>query len=151
MSFAEKTMTETQIRKRNTSFFILLGCLGLDLVNVVCVPYLVPIRKGSIALSLMMGVLYILMAAKAILWFKGFYHWSKALGYSGGLALIGLLGFPIGAIVMACLKDKCPAPPPIGDPIQSCPACGKTYRLGEYNKDAEHIFCTGCKGELTKG
>ena len=97
-----------------------------------------------------MAIVFASLVIPQVVWYKGFYHWSKAKGYNGSLALLGLLGFPIGVLVMALLKDRCPSSPPINEQVRNCPACGQSYRLGDYNLTTEHIYCTICKAELPK-
>ena len=143
-------MRDDQRRRRDRSF------LGILVVIVTTVAFQYVRRhlvtesateRGGVASDV---VLYAGWFTILCLWFKGFFHWCKAKGYPWGFTLIGILNFPVGPIVMALLKDRCGSPPPLGDPLRKCPACGQGYRLGEYDADASRIFCSGCKKELMR-
>ena len=122
-------------------------CIGLALFLAMGLPRFINIEEDSTMFDIITGLVMLCLAGKLAFWFKGFYHWSKGKGQSGALTLLGLLGMPIGLIAMAFVKDI--TPPPINDPFRKCPECGGEYRLGDYNPNAEKIFCSACKTELS--
>jgi hypothetical protein len=122
----------------------------LKRVSAVVAPFFIGHRPPSDPLIFgEMADQLVLLVILALL-FKAFYHWGKAKGYRGGLAALGALAFPFSMIVMAYLKDRVPEPPSIDDPVRKCPACGLSYKLGDYDLTASHILCSGCKAELPR-
>jgi hypothetical protein len=143
-------MIEEQIQKRNVAWLAIFGLIVFDIVLLVVIPRAVHIQKGSFGPTFMLIGVFVSLAAKTFFWFKGFYHWSKAKGYSGVMALLGVLGFPIAPLILVFFRDKCPLPPPPNDPVHTCPLCSAKYRLGDYNPEAREIFCSICKAPLPR-
>ncbi|MEM7391154.1 MAG: hypothetical protein AAF492_02310, partial [Verrucomicrobiota bacterium] len=85
-----------------------------------------------------------------LFWFKGCYHWVLAKGLPRSTMWIGLTGFPVALIVLRYMKDYARRPPPVGDPLRTCPECETSYRLSEYDPEAPRIFCSSCQCELPK-
>lgn len=81
-------------------------------------------------------------------WFLAFRYWAKAKGKSVLYTFFGLLG-PFGLLVMYSLQDKGMTPLQTSDPTSYCPHCGSAYKISEYNLNNDHIFCSGCRKELT--
>jgi len=109
-----------------------------------------PFPKGSIEFNTGLLLAFVGLGFQFFFWFKALYHWSQAKGYSGALAAVGVLGFPIATLILAILTDNAATPPSPDDPWLPCPNCDAKYRLGDYRKDAEQIFCATCKCELPR-
>ncbi len=89
-------MIETQIDKRNRSFLLMIFCIGISLLLVLLLPRYIELEEDTKQFDTVATTIGLLMLGKLFFWFKGFYHWSKGKGHSGVLALIGILGIPIG-------------------------------------------------------
>ena len=103
-------MNELQSRKRNVAFILWLALAAIFLVLLL--PLLPPVLRPSkrVYMSLVLPAAF---AVPAIFWFKGLYYWAKGKGYAGGLALLGILGFPVVVLVIALLKDRSAAVAPV--------------------------------------
>lgn len=150
-------MIEAQVQRRNRAWLAILGMIAL-----VGVLILVTFSRAANTLRQVIGVSvtdfmgtielieFVAMGAIVFFWFKGLYHWSKAKGCSGAFAIFGVLGFPIGPVVLACFRDGCPSPRSPDESARKCPSCGTPYRLGDYDPAAKQIFCSSCKAELSR-
>ena len=82
-----------------------------------------------------------------VLWFRVFFHWSRAKGHSGWFCIVAILG-PVALIILPFLRDGGVTPEQPDDPIRQCPGCGADYKLGDYDLRAKRILCSQCKEEL---
>lgn len=141
-------MDKMQMSKRNASFVLCFGLMLLLLTLVLVIPFLPPFLHPP-------KLIYLLLAFASgvvplIFWYEAFYHWSKAKGYHGSLALLGTLGFPLALLPMAMLKDRLSTEVIHDRDSSDCPRCGAKYYLSDYDPRAEHIFCSACKAELPR-
>ena len=143
-------MIEKEISKRSSAFGLMVLGTVMAIIPIFLVNILGPFPEGSIGSYSFLAVMFAGLGLQFIFWFKALFHWSQAKGYSGGLAAIGVVGFPIAPLILALLKDKMPYPESQTDPWRSCPNCNAKYRLGDYLPDAPYIFCSACKTELPK-
>ena len=88
-------MIQSQVKKRNVSFIIwlVLIIIGTIVINIAEISS--PVILIAMIIQLIGG----------FFGYKACYHWCKAKGYSGWMALWSTLGF-IGFIIFAILNDK---------------------------------------------
>lgn len=97
-------MIDVHIKKRDLNLTIaIVIMITAFLIIIVSYPSPTTNRPPSPLMILVYPLTYGILP----FWFKGFYHWSKAKGYSGILGFFSaMMGFPLGFIVLGCLADK---------------------------------------------
>lgn len=140
-------MDIVQSKKRDMALLWFVGTFIAAVITLATLEKMLAIADDGIVF---LGVKYCAWAGELFFWFKMFYHWSKAKGYPAFFALLGCLAFPLGPLALALMKDRMGVPPPLNDPLKTCTVCGSTYRLGDYNSDAQHIYCSKCGAELRR-
>jgi len=104
-------MIKIHKNKRNIAFVLMIFFLFIFLFVFTQIRRFIDIQEGSKEYTTVMLALAILYIIQAFFWFKAFFHWSKGKGYPGPVSILGLLGFPVGLIIMAILRDNTKPPP----------------------------------------
>ena len=141
-------MNRIEKEKRDGAFWPWL-VLWIITPDIALLQLLLPKDLGICGRSAAALVLLVTRGIQLFLWFKIFFHWARAKGQSGWFCLYACLG-PLGLICMPFLRDEGVTTDQPTDPMRQCPHCAAEYRLGEYNQDAEHIYCSKCKAELPR-